>query len=122
MVLRFLSAAVLALGTVAWPAIGAALKLTLAPLVFIGIQRRGWWLAAGIAVVAALPFGELWRDYAVALANAASERGIVYALGFGVSRDSFFHLRAKFFIRHLAARKAEYGEFSRQQALLNQSI
>jgi hypothetical protein len=64
-----------------WPAVGAALKLTFAPLALIGIRRRAWWIAAGVAIAAAVPFGTLWFDYATALVNASSARGVGYILG-----------------------------------------
>jgi hypothetical protein len=64
-----------------WPAVGTALKLTLAPLALIGIRRRSWWVALAAAVTTALPFGPLWLDYITALGNATSERGFGYLMG-----------------------------------------
>jgi len=64
-----------------WPAIGATLKLTFAPLALIGVRRRSWWIAAGIAVLLALPFGTLWLDYVRVLVNTHSSRGLEYVLG-----------------------------------------
>lgn len=64
-----------------WPAVGATLKLTLAPFALIGIRRRSWWIAAACAFVLALPFGSLWIDYVHVLANATSSRGAGYVLG-----------------------------------------
>lgn len=64
-----------------WPAVGSALKLTLAPLALIGVTRPSWWIAAGFALVAALPFGRLWIDYATVIGNTTASRGIEYVMG-----------------------------------------
>lgn len=59
----------------------AALKLTYAPLALIGIGRRHWWIAAGIGLLLALPFGAMWLDFGRAILNATSSRGAEYVLG-----------------------------------------
>jgi hypothetical protein len=59
----------------------AALKLTYLPLALIGIGRRKWWLAAGIGLLLAVPFGAMWVDFARAVVNASSSRGAEYVLG-----------------------------------------
>lgn len=64
-----------------WPAVFAALKLTLGPLALIGIRHRSWWLALGIALLLCVPFGSLWLDYASVLRNTVSDRGIPYVMG-----------------------------------------
>ena len=64
-----------------WPAVGAALKLTFAPLALIGVRHRSWWFAAGIAFLASLPFGSMWLDYLTVIGNAESSRGFGYVLG-----------------------------------------
>ena len=65
-----------------WPAWGAALKLTFAPLAIAGIRHRRAWLAGlAAAVLLALPFGSLWLDYAAVMRNTASSRGLEYVLG-----------------------------------------
>lgn len=64
-----------------WPSVGAALKLTFAPLALIGIRRRAWWLTAAIALLLCLPFGSLWPEYLTVLQNAQSSRGLEYVLG-----------------------------------------
>jgi hypothetical protein len=64
-----------------WPAVGAAIKLTFAPLALVGVGRRSWWLAAGIAVFASLPFGSMWFDFLMVILNAESSRGLGYVLG-----------------------------------------
>lgn len=64
-----------------WPAIGAALKLTFAPLALLGVRRRSWWIALAVALAAALPFGSLWWDYATVILNTRSSRGPEYLLG-----------------------------------------
>lgn len=64
-----------------WPAVGVFLKLTFAPLAFVGIRDRRWWYAAGVGVLLALPFGLMWLDFAAAVVNAQSSRGLEYTLG-----------------------------------------
>ena len=64
-----------------WPAIGAALKLTFLPLAFLGANRRSWWIALVIALVACIPFGSLWLEYVIVLGNAVSSRGFGYIAG-----------------------------------------
>jgi hypothetical protein len=64
-----------------WPAVGSALKLTLAPLALIGVARRSWWIAAGFALVAALPFGSMWIDYMTVMGNTTTSRGFSYVMG-----------------------------------------
>ncbi len=65
-----------------WPAWGATLKLTFAPLALVGLRSRRAWLVAGVATIAlALPFGALWTDYLRVLLNTQSNRGVVYVLG-----------------------------------------
>ena len=64
-----------------WPAVGAALKLTFAPLALIGIRQRSWWIAAGASLVAALPFGAMWVEYVTVLVNGVSSRGFGYIAG-----------------------------------------
>jgi hypothetical protein len=62
--------AFLALGTrFGWPAVGVLLKPTVAMFALVGARKRGWWLAAVVLVVLALPFGSLWADYAAAIGN-----------------------------------------------------
>ena len=66
-----------------WPAVFVVLKLTLAPFAIIGIRRRGWWLAAGVLVLAGLPFGALWLDWLTATINGrlGPGFGLDYVLG-----------------------------------------
>jgi len=61
----------LALATVyAWPAVLIAVKTSVLPFAFWGVWRRSWWIAAGGLVLASIPFGLLWRDWIVVLANS----------------------------------------------------
>lgn len=65
-----------------WPAWGAALKATFAPLALLGFRRRrAWLLGLAAALPLCLPFGSLWADYARVLLNAHSDRGPEYVLG-----------------------------------------
>lgn len=64
-----------------WPAIGAALKLTFAPLMLVGYGHRGWWPALAIALLLCLPFGAMWLDYVTALVNMRTSWGLDYLLG-----------------------------------------
>jgi hypothetical protein len=74
-------AAAAALGTVwAWPAVLVLLKPSLAPFALIGAGRRSWWLALAILVVAALPFGALWLDYARVVLDSHNPNGFLYSL------------------------------------------
>lgn len=64
-----------------WPAWGAALKLTFAPLALAGIRHRSWWFGLPVALALALPFGSLWIDYVAVMRNSVSSRGLEYVLG-----------------------------------------
>lgn len=64
-----------------WPAVGALLKPTMAPLALVGARHSSWWIALGVAALLALPFGGMWLDYAAVLANARNEFGLFYLLG-----------------------------------------
>lgn len=64
-----------------WPAVGVLLKLTYAPLAFVGIRDRRWWLALGIGLLLALPFGLMWVDFLSALRFAQTSRGLEYTIG-----------------------------------------
>ena len=64
-----------------WPAVGAALKLTFAPLALVGAGSRGWWIAVALGLAACIPFGSLWLDYVTVLGNTESSRGLAYVLG-----------------------------------------
>lgn len=55
------------------------LKPVFAPFALIGIRRRGWWIAAGLLVLASIPMLPLWRDYAIAMADL--EAGLDYGVG-----------------------------------------
>ena len=64
-----------------WPAALAFLKPTFAPFALIGIWRRSWWIALAMIVLVSLPFGPMWLDYATAIENAGTSRGLEYLLG-----------------------------------------
>lgn len=55
-----------------WPFAGpfALVKFTLAPFALVGIRKRTWWLGLLVLLLASLPFGAMWLDYAVVLLNA----------------------------------------------------
>jgi hypothetical protein len=63
--------AAVAAGTVwGWPYVGAFLKPTFGIFGLIGVRRRAWWVALGVAIILALPLLTMWPDYFVALVNA----------------------------------------------------
>ncbi len=62
----------------AWPSVLILVKPSLAPFALIGIHRRRWWVAMGVLVLAALPFGSMWIDYATVIRNSSLSAG--YAL------------------------------------------
>ena len=65
-----------------WPAWGATLKLTFAPLFLVGYrQRKAWLLGAVGAGLLALPFAALWLDFVTVIRNTESSRGLEYVLG-----------------------------------------
>ena len=64
-----------------WPAWGAALKLTFAPLALTGIRRRSWWYGLPVALALCLPFGSMWLDYLTVMRNTVSDRGLEYVMG-----------------------------------------
>ncbi len=76
------SAAALALGTLyAWPAVFAALKVSIAPFALFGSWRRSWWVAAAAAAAVSVAFAPMWPDYLRALANSSNPRGALYSIG-----------------------------------------
>jgi hypothetical protein len=54
-----------------WPAALLIVKPTAIPFALMGIRRRSWWIAAGLVILAALPFGVLWRDWVSVVVNVA---------------------------------------------------
>ena len=62
----------------AWPSVLVLIKPSLAPFALIGIRRRRWWAGMAVLVLASIPFGSLWIDYATALQN--SSLGAAHAL------------------------------------------
>jgi hypothetical protein len=54
----------------AWPAAFVLIKPSLGPFALIGIRHRSWWIAVGLIVLAAIPFGSLWVDYLTVLQNS----------------------------------------------------
>jgi hypothetical protein len=71
--------AALALGTLwAWPSVFVVLKPSLGPFALFGVWRRSWWVAAGLVVVASLPFGALWLDWLTSVANSQGG-GLLYS-------------------------------------------
>jgi hypothetical protein len=55
----------------AWPSALVLIKPSLLPLALLGIRKRSWWIAVGILIVAAVPFGNLWLDYLTVLRNSS---------------------------------------------------
>ena len=52
------------------PAALALLKPTLAPFALWGASHRMWWFILGAGMLAAVPFGTMWFDYARVVTNA----------------------------------------------------
>lgn len=76
------SVAAISLGTLYfWPAVFAALKLSLAPLALFGAWKRSWWVAAGVGVLASLLFMPMWPDFVTALLNSRQSAGLLYSVG-----------------------------------------
>ena len=56
--------AAIAAGTVSrWPFVLVLLKPTFAPIALLGIRHRSWWIAAGLLLLASIPFGKVWLDW-----------------------------------------------------------
>jgi hypothetical protein len=71
--------AALALGTLwYWPSVLVLLKPSLAPFALFGANRRSWWLALGVFVVASLPFASLWADWVTSVVNSRGG-GVLYS-------------------------------------------
>ncbi len=47
-----------------WPAALVLVKPTVVPFALLGIRDRRWWLLVVVLLVAAVPFGAMWIDYA----------------------------------------------------------
>ncbi len=63
-----------------WPGVLVALKPSIFPFALVGIRSRGWWIAAGVLALAALPFGfGMWSEWIAAMRNA--QGGLLYSLG-----------------------------------------
>jgi hypothetical protein len=72
--------AALALGTLyAWPAVFAAVKISIAPFALFGCWHRSWWLAAGTGILVSLAFLPMWPDYVRVLLNSSHPRGLLYS-------------------------------------------
>ncbi len=66
-------------GTVlAWPFVFVFAKPTFAPIAFLGIRHRSWWVALGILAVASLPFLPVWFDWLKVVTN--SDVSVLYNL------------------------------------------
>jgi hypothetical protein len=55
---------------IAGPAVFVLIKPSLAPFAVVGIRHRRWWGLLLVFVLASVPFGALWRDWATALVNS----------------------------------------------------
>ena len=53
-----------------WPAVLIFLKPSLFPLAFIGSWSKWWWIGVVILLLASVPFGALWFDWARVLLNS----------------------------------------------------
>jgi hypothetical protein len=68
--------AALAVGcVVTGPAVLVLLKPSLFPFALMGANRRRWWVVLGLFVLACLPFGAMWADWAGALLNSDGSLG-----------------------------------------------
>jgi hypothetical protein len=56
----------------AWPSVLVTFKPSLAFFAVIGIRARSWWIAAGLLVLASLPFLGLWLDYPTVMTNSSA--------------------------------------------------
>lgn len=71
--------AAVALGfTFRWAFVGVLLKPSLFPFALLGVRDRSWWIALLLLAALSVPFGALWIDWLVAVAN--SEAGLLYSL------------------------------------------
>jgi hypothetical protein len=74
--------AALAAGLVwTWPLAFLPVKAPLAPFALLGVRKRAFWAGAGTFVLLALPFGSMWPDYVIAIANARNGFGLEYIVG-----------------------------------------
>ena len=65
--------AFMAAGTaVVGPSVLVLIKPSLAPFALFGAWRRTWWIWAAAFVVMCVPFGSMWQDWLVVLANSSS--------------------------------------------------
>jgi hypothetical protein len=53
-----------------WPGPLILFKPSLAPFALIGIRHRRWWATLVVFILASVPFGALWIDYATTLRNS----------------------------------------------------
>jgi len=75
------SMAALALGVIyAWPSVFVLVKPSLAPFALFGAWRRSWWVAAAALVLASVPFGGLWADWAASIVNSRGGGALYSAL------------------------------------------
>jgi hypothetical protein len=74
--------AALAAGLVwTWPLAFLPMKAPLAPFALLGVRQRVFWAGVGTFVLLALPFGSMWPDYVIAMANARNGYGLEYLVG-----------------------------------------
>ncbi len=71
--------AAVAAGTVwRWPFVFVFAKPTFAPIAFLGVRDRRWWIALAMLAVVSLPFGRVWLDWLTVVMN--SNVSLVYNL------------------------------------------
>jgi hypothetical protein len=63
-----------------WPGALILLKPSILPFALIGIRTRGWWITAGILVVATLPLIPLIPDWLRAVVDARGPEGWLYSV------------------------------------------
>jgi hypothetical protein len=61
-----------------WPAVFVLVKPSLAPLAFIGVRDRRWWMALVVFAVLAAVFGGMWTDWIRAVVNSRGA-GVLYS-------------------------------------------
>jgi len=63
-----------------WPAVLVLVKPVYAPLAFVGIRHRSWWIGAALLAASVVVMFPLWRDYVMAMLNVRG-LGLGYSLG-----------------------------------------
>ena len=56
------------------------LKPSLFPFGFWNAQRGSWWAGLAVVILAAIPFGHLWAEWATALFDSRQSLGLLYSI------------------------------------------